>query len=47
MSKTPKRKMNSRWRLGAARYDAKTQERIDKNYHEPFGWRNGAKVHRR
>lgn len=45
--KTKSKKINSRWRRGAARYDAKTQERIDKNYHEAFGWRNGAKVRRR
>jgi len=42
-----KKKLNTRWRNGAARYDAKQQAEIDKKYHEPFGWRNGAKVSRR
>ena len=42
-----KKKVNTRWRAGAARYDAKTQASIDKNYHEPFGWYHGARVRRR
>jgi hypothetical protein len=47
MNKTAKRKVNGRWTKGAARYDAKQQAEIDKRYHEPFGWHNGAKVRRR
>ena len=45
--KTAKRKVNGRWTKGAARYDARAQADIDKKYHEPRGWRNGAKVLRR
>jgi|HubBroStandDraft_1064217.scaffolds.fasta_scaffold283585_3 hypothetical protein len=45
--KGPTKKINSRWRRGAARYDSKQQAEIDKKYHEAFGWRNGAKVRRR
>ena len=45
--KTPAKKVNSRWVRGAMRYDKKTQDAIDKKYHEDYGWRNGAKVSRR
>lgn len=50
--RTKGKKVNSRWgrnSLGSpnVRYDAKAQAEIDKNYHEPYGWRNGAKVRRR
>ena len=45
--KTSTKKINTRWRKGAMRYDSKTQQVIDKKYHEAFGWRNGAKVSRR
>lgn len=49
--KKPKRKVNTRWRVGAARYDAKQQAEqqaeIDKKYHEAYGWNHGAKVRRR
>ncbi len=53
--KTAKKKILSRWGLargtgltrGTARYDAKQQAEIDKKYHEPFGWHNGAKVRRK
>jgi hypothetical protein len=45
--KDAKKKVNTRWRRGATRYDAKQQTEIDKKYHESFGWRNGAKVRRR
>jgi hypothetical protein len=41
------KKLNTRWRAGAARYDAKQQAEIDKKYHESSGWRNGAKVSRK
>jgi hypothetical protein len=45
--KKSKKKMNTRWRAGAARYDSKQQAEIDKKYHESSGWRNGAKVSRK
>jgi hypothetical protein len=45
--KKSKKKLNTRWRRGSARYDSKQQAEIDKKYHEPFGWKNGAKVSRR
>jgi hypothetical protein len=38
---------NSRWRRGGARYDKKTQDDIDKKYHEQRGWWHGAKVLRK
>jgi hypothetical protein len=41
---TKGKKVNTRWRTGAARYDAKQQAEIDKKYREPSGWRNGAKL---
>jgi hypothetical protein len=44
--KTPSKKLNTRWK-GGGRYDAKQQAEIDKKYHEPFGWHNGAKVRRK
>lgn len=45
--KKSKKKLNTRWRKGAARYDAKQQAEIDKKYHEPHGWRQGARLRRR
>lgn len=45
--KTVKKKVNTRWRVGAARYDARQQAEIDKKYREAYGWRHGAKVRRR
>jgi hypothetical protein len=50
--KVAKKKTKSRWgrnSLGSnnTRYDAKQQSEIDKKYHEPFSWRNGAKVLRK
>jgi hypothetical protein len=45
--KKSKKKLNTRWRQGSARYDSKQQAEIDKKYHEPSGWKNGAKVRRR
>ena len=42
--KKPAKKLNTRWRRGAARYDKKQQDEIDKKYHEAHGWRNGARV---
>jgi hypothetical protein len=42
-----KKKLNTRWRIGATRYDARQQAEIDKKYHEAFGWHNGAKVRRK
>jgi hypothetical protein len=45
--KTSGKKVNSRWRRGAKRYDEKQQAQIDKQYHEPFGWYHGALVRRR
>jgi hypothetical protein len=45
--KMTSKKVNSRWIFGAARYDAKQQAEIDKKYHEPYGWRNGARVRRK
>jgi hypothetical protein len=42
-----KKKLSTRWRAGAARYDSKQQAEIDKRYHEAYGWHNGAKVRRK
>jgi hypothetical protein len=44
---TAKKKLNTRWRSGAQRYDKKTQDVIDRKYHEQSGWFRGAKVSRR
>lgn len=41
------KKLNTRWRAGAVRYDKRQQDEIDKKYHEPSGWHRGARVHRR
>jgi hypothetical protein len=41
------KKVNGRWTKGGTRYDKKSQDEIDKRYHEKSGWRNGAKVTRR
>ena len=41
------KKVNSRWVKGGQRYDKATQDKIDRVYHEQFGWRNGAKITRR
>jgi hypothetical protein len=45
--KTVAKKVNTRWVVGAPRYDAKQQAEIDKKYHEPYGWHNGARVRRK
>jgi hypothetical protein len=45
--KAPSKKMNSRWRRGATRYDGKTLEVIYEKYHERYGWWHGARVRRR
>ena len=45
--KTAKKKVNTRWRADAARYDAKQQAEIDKKYHEAYGWHNVARVRRK
>jgi hypothetical protein len=44
--KAPHKKLNTRWSKTGQRYDSKTQDVIDKKYHEAFGWRHGAKVRR-
>ena len=45
-------KPNSRWHPAAKvckvpRYDKRTEDGILRQYHEPSGWRNGAKVTKR
>jgi hypothetical protein len=47
MNKAAKKKLNTRWRTGATRYDTKQQAEIDKKYREPFGWYHGAKLRQR
>jgi hypothetical protein len=47
--KTHGKKINTRWRARGPllRYDKRTQDEIDRKYHEPYGWRHGARVRRR
>jgi hypothetical protein len=45
--RTKGKKVNSRWTKGAQRYDKRTQDEIDKKYHEERGWHHGARVTRR